>query len=93
MQQLASGLNKLKRQSIFNAAIATGITEIVWQVTTYRKIFLGGCQRQILGRIITLPVNQATLGLQRGSFRATRSQNGKRLRPEVPFCGFMGNVR
>ena len=39
-----------------------------------------------------LPVNQATLGLQRGLFRAARSQNGKRLRPGAPFYGFMGNV-
>jgi hypothetical protein len=71
----------------------TGITKILWQVTAYSKIFSGGYHHLILGRIIMLPVNQATLGLQRGLFRATRSQNGRRLMPGVPFCGFMGNVR
>jgi hypothetical protein len=62
-------------------------------MTAYGKIFSGGYRHLILGRIIILLVNQATPGLQRGSFRATRSQNGKRLRVGVPFYGSKGNVR
>jgi hypothetical protein len=54
-------------------------------------IFPNGYRRLILGRTTTLPANHATANLQRGSLRATRSQNGKRPRPQVPFYGFMGN--
>ena len=51
-----------------------------------------GYHRLILGRITILPVNHATARLHRGLFRATRSKNGKRPSPQVPFYGFMGNV-
>ena len=54
---------------------------------------MGGYHHLILGRITTLPVNHTTAAPQRGSLRATHSQNGKHLRPRVPFYGFMGNVR
>ena len=69
------------------------MTEIVWQATAYTKIFLHGYHRLILGRTTILPANHGTASLHRGSFRATRSQNGKRLRPRVLFYGFMENVR
>jgi hypothetical protein len=71
----------------------TRITEIVWQVTAYSKIFSGGYHHLILGRITIMPANLATTALQCGSFRETRSHNGKSLIPGVPFYGFMGNVR
>jgi hypothetical protein len=69
------------------------MTEIVWQATAYTKIFLHGYHRLILGRTIISPANHATASLHHGSFRATRSQNGKRLRLRVLFYGFMENVR
>jgi hypothetical protein len=92
MQQIASGLNKSKRQSFLMLRKLIGIAEIVWQVTTCRKIFPSGYHHLILGRITMTPANHATLGLGRGSFRVTRSQNGKCLKPGVPFYGSMGNV-
>jgi hypothetical protein len=39
-----------------------------------------------------LPANYANAGLQIGSFRETRFQNGERLKPRVHFYGSMGNV-
>jgi hypothetical protein len=48
MQKLASDQNKSKRESFFDVVILTGITEIVWQVTTYSKIFSDGCHHLIL---------------------------------------------
>jgi NACHT domain len=68
------------------------IIEILRQVITYRKIFPSGYHHLTLGRITIMPANHATLGLDHGSFRVTRSQNGKRLSPGVPFYGFTENV-
>jgi hypothetical protein len=93
MQQLASDQNKSKRKPFFDIAIVDWITKIVWQATTYTKIFSNGYHRLILGRTIIWPANHATTSLHRGSFRATRSKNGKRPRPRVPFYGLMENVR
>jgi hypothetical protein len=93
MQQLASDQNKSKRKSFFDIAIVDLITKIVWQVIAYTKTFPIGYHRLILGRTTISPANHATAGLRRGSFRATRSKNGKRPRPQVPFYGFMENVR
>ena len=72
--------------------LLTGIADIVSQATNWRRIFGLGCRRPTPGRTTTLPASHATVGLRRGSFRATRTQNGKHLRPRVPFYGFMGNV-
>jgi hypothetical protein len=69
-----------------------GITEIVQQVTAYRKIFSGGYHRLIRGRTIMLPANHVITGLQSGSFMATRFQNGERPKSRVHFYGSMGNV-
>jgi hypothetical protein len=41
MHQVASDLNKAKREPFFDVVVA-GIAEIVQQVTAYRKIFSGG---------------------------------------------------
>jgi hypothetical protein len=69
-----------------------GIIELVWQVTTYTKIYPSGYHRLILGRTTILPVNHATTDLQLGSFREIRSKIGKSPRLRVPFYGFTGNV-
>jgi hypothetical protein len=69
-----------------------GTTEIVQQVTSYRKIFSGGYQHLTRGRIIMLPANYAIPGLQSGSFMETRFQNGERPKSRVHFYGSMGNV-
>jgi hypothetical protein len=71
----------------------TGITEIIRQVTSYRKIYSVGYHHLILGRTINLPANLATPGLQRGSSKEARSPNGKRPRHRIPLCGFTENVR
>ena len=93
MQQVVSDMSKLKRWSFFNVAILTGVAEIVWQATSWSRKCEVGCHHPTLGRTIILPANRVTAGLQHGSFRETRSQNGKCPRPGVPFYGFMGNVR
>ena len=54
-------------------------------------MFESGCHLPIRGKISTLPADYNTVGRQNGSFRATRSQRGKRL-IRVPFYGFMENV-
>ena len=92
MQKLASDINKSKRQPFIDVAIS-GIAEILWQVTNWSRIFEDGCHRPTHGRTTTLPASHATVGLRHGSFRTTRTRNGKHLRPRVPFYGFMGNVR
>jgi hypothetical protein len=91
MHQVASDLNKGKRESFFDVVVA-GITETVQQVTAYRKIFSGGYRHLIPGRIIMLPAIHASAELQSGSFMATRFQNGKRPKSRVHFYGSMGNV-
>jgi hypothetical protein len=78
---------QVKRQSFFNVAISDWITEIVWQVTTYSKIFSKWLSPPDPWKNHNMPANHATAGLQRGSFRATRSQNGKRPRPGFPSMG------
>jgi hypothetical protein len=64
---------------------------IVWQVTSCSRIFENGSLPLIHGRITTLLANRATKGLRRGSFTATRSQNGNRPN-RVPFFGSTANV-
>jgi hypothetical protein len=73
MQQVASDLNKSKRQSILMLRWLTRITEIVWQVTAYSKIFSGGYHHLILGRTTTLLADHTTAARERGSFRAKPS--------------------
>ena len=68
------------------------ITEIVQQVTAYGRIFLDGYHHLIPGKIIKLPANHAIPGLQSGSFRAPRFQNGKCPKSRVHFYGYTGNV-
>jgi hypothetical protein len=92
MHQIASDLNKAKREPFLMFGYLTGITEIVEQVTAYRKIFSGGYQRLTRGRIIMLPATYAIPGLQSGSFMATRLQNGERPKSRDYFYGSMGNV-
>ena len=96
MHQVASNLNKAKREPFFDVVVAgsklAGIFEIVQQVTAYRRIFSGGYHHLIPGRTIMLPANHAIAGLQSGSYRATRSQNGERPKSQVHFYGSMGNV-
>ena len=70
-----------------------GISEIVWQAIAYRKIFSSGYRHLILGKTTIFSAIYVTAGLQRGSFKAICSPTGKRLRPRVPLCGFMGSVR
>ena len=68
------------------------MTEIVQQVIAYRKIFLGGYQRLIRGRITTLLANLAIMGLRIGSSKEARFQTGERLKCRVHFYGCTGNV-
>jgi len=92
MHQVASDLNKAKREPFFDDVVADWITEIVQQVTAYRKIFSGGYHLLTPGRTIMLPANHAMAGQQSGSFMATRFQNGERPKSRVHFYGSMENV-
>ncbi len=93
MHQVASDLNKSKREPFFDIAIADLDHRDCPQATSYRGIFSTGYRHLILGRIIILPANHAITGLQNGSFRATHFQNGKHLMSRVLSYGSMGNVR
>jgi hypothetical protein len=92
MHQVASDLNKARREPFFDVVVAGWITEIVQQVTAYRKIFSGGYHHLTPGRTIMLPANHAIAGPQSGSFMATRFPNGERPKSRVHFYGSMGNV-
>jgi hypothetical protein len=94
MQKVASGLNKAKREPFLDVVVVDldWITEVLQQVTTYRKIFSGGYRRLAPGRTIVLPANHAITRLQSGSFREARFQNGERPKSRVHFYGSMGNV-
>ena len=93
MHQITSNLNKAKREPFLTCSRSlTGITEIIQQVTAYRKIFSSGYQHLTPGRIIMLLLNHAIAGPQSGSFRDTPFQNGERPKFRVRFYGFMGNV-
>ena len=92
MHQVASDLNKTKREPFLMLYQLTGITEIVQQVTDYRKIFSGGYHHLTPGRTIMLPANRAIAGLQSGLYGATLFRNGERLKFLVRFYGSMGNV-
>ena len=70
----------------------TGITEIVQQATVYRIKYSVGYLHLIRGRATTLPANHAITGLRIGSCKATRFQNGERLKCRVHYYGYMGNV-
>ena len=70
----------------------TRITEIVEQVTAYRKIYSSGYQHPIRGRTTTLPANHGIAGLRIGSFRETRFQTGRCRKWGVHLYGCMGNV-
>jgi hypothetical protein len=78
MHQVASDLNKAKRESFFDVMIPDWDHRDCPQVTAYKKVFSGGYHPLIPGRIIILPANYAIAGLQSGSSRETRFQNGKR---------------
>jgi hypothetical protein len=93
MDQVVTDLYKSEREPFFDAAIANWDHRDCPQVQSYREIFLNGYRHLILGRTIILPANHGITGLQNGSFRATRFQNGKHLMSRVLSYGFMGNVR
>ena len=65
---------------------------IVQQVTAYRKIFLGGYQHLIRGRITTLPANHGIVGRPIGSSMETCFRTGERPKFRVHFYGCTGNV-
>jgi hypothetical protein len=94
MHEVASGLNKAKREPFFDVVVADWDHQlkIVQQVRAYRKIFSGGYHHLIPGRFIMLPAYHAIAGPQSGSFRATRFQNGERPKSLVHSYGSMGNV-
>ena len=60
-------------------------------MTSYRGAFNIGSLPPIHGKIITSRMDRDTSGLGHGSFKVTRSQNGKHL-DRVHYFGFMGNV-
>jgi hypothetical protein len=79
MQQVASEMNRSKRQLYELLPFPTRGSEIVWQVTSYSMMSGNGSLLLIRGKTTTLPVTCTAKGLQRGSFRVTHSCNGKLL--------------
>src|SRR5579863_4354088 len=88
---MASNKNKWECLLFHNVAMITGITEIIWQVTSCGEIFNGGSHPPIHGRITTSHADCDTAGPGSGSFNGTPSRNGRHP-DQVPFCGYMANV-
>jgi len=91
LHEVASDMNKLKRELVLTLPLLAEITVIAWQVTSCSKISAIGSLLLIHGKITTLPGHRITQGRRRGSLMASRSQNGNRRR-RVPFFGSMENV-
>jgi len=91
LHEVASDMNKLKRELVLTLPLLAEITVIAWQVTSCSKISAIGSLLLIHGRITILPGHRITQGRGSGSLMATRSQNGDRRR-RVPFFGSMENV-
>jgi hypothetical protein len=90
-RQVASGKNKSKRWLFSNVVLQIGSAEVAFQVISFIKIFDVGFPPLIQGKTIVSPVNRTMKGPQRGSLKATCSQNGKRKEAIVCY-GYMGNV-
>ena len=84
-------MNKSKRQIFHKLVLLTGITEIVWQVKSYSKMFGVGSLHLIHGKITILPVARDTREQQRGLLHVTHFRNGK-IPDQDLFYGFMGSV-
>ena len=68
-----------------------GIAEIVWQMTSYNKMFKAGSLHLIHGRTTISPADRDIPGRQHGLSEAARSRNGSHP-VQVLFYGFMENV-
>ena len=90
MHQVASELNKAKREPFFDVVVPDH--RDCPQVTSYRKIFSGGYHHPTPGRTIMLPANHGIAVQQSGSFMATRFQNGERPKFRDHYYGSMENV-
>ena len=88
---MASEMNKSKRQIFHKLALLMGIIEVVWQVTSYRKMFDDGSLRLTHGKITILPVARDTPERQRGLLPAAPFRNGNCPDQDL-FYGFMGSV-
>jgi hypothetical protein len=91
LHEVASDMNKLKRELVLTLPLLAEITVIAWQVTSYSKISAIGSLLLIHGKTTILPADRITQGRRSGSFMATHSRNGNRRR-RVPFFGSMENV-
>ena len=91
LHEVASDMNKLKRELVLMLPLLAEITVIAWQVTSCNKISAIGSLLLIHGRTTILPEHRNTQGRGSGSLMASRSQNGDRRR-RVPFFGSMENV-
>jgi hypothetical protein len=71
--------------------LLTRVTQIVRQVTSCRGISNAGSHPLIRGKITTSPADRATAEPGSGSFKGTRSRNG-RHQERALFYGSMANV-
>ena len=91
LHEVASDMNKLKRELALSLPLLAEMTVTAWQVTSCSKTSAIGSLLLIHGKTITLPMKAVTRRLQRGSFKAKLSQNGNYLNL-VRCCGSTGNV-
>ena len=68
-----------------------GIAEVVWQVTSYNKMFEVGSLHLIHGRTTISLADRDTAERQRGLSEVVPSRNGSHP-IQVLFYGFMANV-
>jgi len=93
LHELASEMNKAKREILHGVSLLSGITEIVWpwQVTNHSKVFKVGSLRLTHRRITILLANRDTREQRRGLSEAAPSRSGSRP-DQVHYYGFMENV-
>ena len=91
IQEIASEMNKSKRQIFHKSTLLTKITEVIVQMTSYTIMFKDGSHRLIHGKITILPVNRDTRERHRGLLEVAFFRNGNRPDQDF-FYGFMGSV-
>ena len=84
-------MNKSKCEIFIKLSLLIGIAEVVWQMTSYSKMFEVGSLHLIHGRTTIPPADRDTAERQRGLLEVAPFRNGRHL-VQGPFYGSMENV-
>ena len=91
LHELASDMNKSKRQLFLNFATVNKIPDTIWQAISYRMLSEAGSPLQIHGKTIISLAGLDTAGPRIGLSKARHFQSGN-CPDQVPSFGFTGNV-